>query len=75
MRNTQTTPQNKRFSSLEYSTVFQVKVLAISEVAKDLLLEKMLYQSIVVLLRNQAAIKALLSALQHQLQRSTTLET
>ena len=41
-----------------YSTVFQKKVLAISEVAKNLLLEKMHNQSIVVLVDSQAAIKA-----------------
>ena len=43
-----------------YSTVFQAEVLAISEVAKNLLLEKMLNQSIVVLVDSQAAIKALI---------------
>ena len=42
-----------------YSTVFQAKVLAILKVAKNLLLEKMLNQSIVVLVDSQAAIKAL----------------
>ena len=46
-----------------YSTVFQAEVFAISEVAKNLLLEKMHNQSIVVLLDSQAATKALLSAL------------
>ena len=43
-----------------YSTVFQAEVLAISEVAKNLLLDKMHNQSIVVLVDSQAAIKALL---------------
>ena len=43
-----------------YSTVFQAKVLAVSEVAKNLFLEKMLNQSIVVLVDSQAAIKALI---------------
>ena len=45
-----------------YSTVFQAKVLAISEMAKNLLLEKMhnQTQSIVVLADSQAAIKALI---------------
>ena len=43
-----------------YSTVFQGEVLAISEVAKNLLLEKMHNQSIVVLFDSQAAIKALI---------------
>ena len=41
-----------------YSLVFQAEVLAISEVAKNLLLEKMHNQSIVVLVDSQAAIKA-----------------
>ena len=43
-----------------YSTVFQAEVVAISEVAKYLLLEKMHNQSIVVLVDSQAAIKALI---------------
>ena len=43
-----------------YSTVFQAEVLAISVVAKNLLLEKMHNQSIVVLVDSQAAIKALI---------------
>ena len=43
-----------------YSTVFLAEVLAILEVAKNLLLEKMHIQSIVVLIDNQAAIKALI---------------
>ena len=43
-----------------YSTVFQAEVLAISEVAKNLLLDKMHNQSIVVLVGSQAAIKALI---------------
>ena len=38
--------------------MFQAEVLAISEVAKNLLLEKMRNQSIVVLVVSQAAIKA-----------------
>ena len=42
------------------STMFQAKVLAISEVAKNLLLENMHNQSIVVLVDSQAAIKALM---------------
>ena len=41
-----------------YSTVFQAEVLDISEVAKNLLLEKMLNQSIVVLVDSQAVIQA-----------------
>ena len=40
--------------------MFQAEVLAISEVEKDLLLEKRLNQSNVVLVDSQAAIKALL---------------
>ena len=43
-----------------YSTVFQAEVLAISEVAKNLLLNKMHNQSIVALVDSQAAIKALI---------------
>ena len=43
-----------------YSTVFQAEVLAISEAAKNLLLEKMHNQSIIVLTDSQAAIKALI---------------
>ena len=43
-----------------HSTVFQAEVLAISEEAKNLLLEKMHNQSIVVLVDNQAAIKSLI---------------
>ena len=43
-----------------YSTEVQAEVLAISEVAKNLLSEKMLNQSIVELVDGQAAIKALI---------------
>ena len=43
-----------------YSTVFQAEVLAISEVAKNLLFDKMHNQSIVALVDSQAAIKALI---------------
>ena len=43
-----------------YSTVFHAEVLAISEVAKNLLLDKMHNQSIVALVDSQAAIKALI---------------
>ena len=62
MQNTQTIPQNKYFSTLEliYCTVFQAEVLAISEVSKNLLSEKMHNQSVVVLVDCQATIKALL---------------
>ena len=40
--------------------MFQAEVLAIPEVAKNLILEKMLYQSIVVLVDSQAATKSLI---------------
>ena len=40
--------------------MFQAEVLAISEVAKNVLLEKMHNQSIIVLVDSQAAIKALI---------------
>ena len=40
-----------------HSIVFQAEVLAIPEAAKNLLLEKMLNQSIVVLVDSHAAIK------------------
>ena len=43
-----------------HSTVFRAEVLAFPEVAKNLLLEKMHNQSIVVLVDNQAAIKPLI---------------
>ena len=44
------------------SIIFQAKVLAISEVLKNLLLEKMHIQSIAVLVDSQAAIKALIQS-------------
>ena len=43
-----------------YSAVFQAEVLAISEVAENLLLEKIQNPSIVALVESQAAIKALI---------------
>ena len=43
-----------------YSHVFQVEILAISEVAKNLLLEKIHNQSIVLLVDGLAAIKTLM---------------
>ena len=43
-----------------YSIVFQAEALGISEVARNLLLEKMHNQSIVVLVDSQAAIKTLI---------------
>ena len=46
-----------------YSTVFQAKVLAISEEAKNLLFKKMHNQSNVVLVDNLAAFKSVISAL------------
>ena len=61
MPNTQTTPQNKHFSTLEFTALCsRAEVLAISEVAKNLLLDKMHNQSIVALVDSQAAIKALI---------------
>ena len=58
---TQTTPQSKQFFHLGiHGTVFQAEVFAISKGAKNLLLEKMHSQSIVVLLDSQAAIKSLI---------------
>ena len=64
MQNTQTTPQNKHFFHLGvHSTVFQAEVLAIPEVAKNLLLEKMHNQSIVVLVDSQAAFKSLINCI------------
>ena len=60
MPNTQTTPKRSIFPPRIYSTVFQAEVLAISEVAKNLLLDKMHNQSIVALVDSQAAIKALI---------------
>ena len=58
MQNTPATPQNKHFSHLGiHSAVFQAEVLAISEVAMNLLLKNMQNQSIVLLVDSQAAIK------------------
>ena len=45
-----------------HSTVFQAEVLAVSEVAKNLHLEKMHNQNIVVLIDSQAALKALIKS-------------
>ena len=53
-------PKQAFFHLEIHSTVFQAEVLAISEVAKYLLLEKMHNQSIVVLVHSQAAVKALI---------------
>ena len=53
-------PKQAFFHHGIYSTVFQAEVLAILEVAKNLLLEKMHYQSIVLLVDSQAAIKTLI---------------
>ena len=58
-----------------YSTVFQAEVSAISEVAKNLLLEKMHNQSIVVLVDSQAAIKALIKGSVASTTVLTALET
>ena len=61
MQKTQTTPQNKHFFTLEYIALcVQAEVLAIPKVAKNLRLEKMHNQSIVVLVDGQAAIKSLI---------------
>ena len=54
------TPKQAFFHLGVYSTVFQAEVLAISEVAKNLLWEKMHNQNIVELVDSQAAIKALI---------------
>ena len=51
-------PKQAFFHLRIYSTVFQAGVLAISEVAKNLLLEKMHNQSIVGMVESQAAVKA-----------------
>ena len=53
-------PKQEFFHLGIYSTVFQTEVLAISEVAKNLLMEKMHNQTIVALLDSQAAIKSLI---------------
>ena len=53
-------PKQAFFHLRIYNTVFQAEVLAISEVAKNLLLDKMHNQSIVALVDSQAAIKALI---------------
>ena len=53
-------PKQAFFHLRLYSTVFQAEVLPISEVAKNLRLEKMHNQSIVELVDSQAAIKALI---------------
>ena len=47
-------PKQAFFHLVIYSTVFQAKVLNISKVSKNLLLEKMHNQSIVVLVDSQA---------------------
>ena len=53
-------PKQAFFHHGIYSTVFQAEVLAISEMAKNLLWEKMHNQNIVVLVDSQASIKALI---------------
>ena len=58
--NPNNSPKQTFFHLRIYSTVFQAEVLAISEVAKNLLLDKMHNQSIVALVDSQAAIKALI---------------
>ena len=53
-------PKQAFFHLVIYSTVFQAEVLAVFKGTKNLLLEKMHNQSIVVLVNGQAAIKALI---------------
>ena len=53
-------PKQAFFHHGLHSTVFQAKILAILEVAKNLLSEKMHNQSIVVLVNSQVAIKSLI---------------
>ena len=53
-------PKQAFFHLEIYSTVFQAEVFAISEMAKNLLWEKMHNRNIVVLVDSQAAIKALI---------------
>ena len=53
-------PKQEFFHLGIYSTVFQAEVLAISEVGKNLLMEKMHNQTIVAVLDSQAAIKSLI---------------
>ena len=53
-------PKQAFFYGGIYSAVFQAEVLAISKVAKNLLLEKVHNPSIVALVESQAAIKALI---------------
>ena len=59
--NPNNSPKQAFFHLEIYSTVFHAGVLAISEVATNLLLEKMHNQSIVVLVDCQEAIKALVN--------------
>ena len=69
-------PKQAFFHLRIYSTAFQAEVLAISEVAKNLLLEKMHYQTIVALVDSQAATKALIKCtVALIIQHSTALET
>ena len=60
LQNVSSRPRTFSRTPLLHSTVFQAEVLPFSEVAKDLLLEKMQNQRIVVLVDSQAAIKALI---------------
>ena len=53
-------PKHAFFHLGIHSFVFQQEALAVSEVAKNLFLEKMHNQSIVVLVDSQAAIKSLI---------------
>ena len=58
--NPNNSPKQAFFHLGIHSTAFLAKVLAIPEVAKDLLWEKMHNQNIVVLVDSQAAIKSLI---------------
>ena len=71
-------PNNSKQAFLHlgiYSTVFQAEVLAISEVAKNLLLKKMHNQSIVSLGDSQAAIYITLLAIKALIKCTVTLIT
>ena len=58
-QNTQTTPQNKHFSILEFTVLYsRQESQAISEVVENLVSEKKHNQSIVEVVDSQAAIKA-----------------
>ena len=60
MQNTQTTPSSKHFFSMKYTALFPGRRISHFRSGKNLLLEKMHNQSIVVLVDSQAAIKSLI---------------